>query len=154
MQEREKDWLIDEIEEKISILSRRHYLKMPTDLDVKTIKISNILSTYEWDDDLEHKPGFWLSIILEEIDANPDLFPITEKLKQMLQNILPNINKDVYVALVQNNDLINLCNDIGLIEENKFKLEFIFNIHLRKGMGQEYPDFIFFKYIKSVMITI
>jgi hypothetical protein len=121
--------------------------------DVKLVKIINIVFTYEWDYELEDKPRFWLSFMLDLFECFPVVFQVTDKLKQMLQEIKPKIDTTGYVSFKYNENLLDLCNDVGLLTRDGLTItSWNREQFFRKGILL-YEDSRLFKYIKSVMIT-
>jgi hypothetical protein len=110
---------------------------------------------YEWDYEVEKIPCYKLQTVLTIIDNNEDLFPITVKLEQMLREIHP-IMDDAFVTLRYNENLLDLCNDVGLLNQNSsfHSLTLSANPYLllKKGMPCRDQD-KYSLYIKSVMIT-
>jgi hypothetical protein len=130
----------------------RRYIKNHS-LQIAFIKM---ILNYEWNYELEKVPCYLLSTLLTILDNNEDLFPITVKLENMLREIHP-IMADVFITLNHNETLIDLCNDVGLLNQNSsfHSLTLSANPYLllKKGMPCRDQD-IYSLYIKSVMITI
>jgi hypothetical protein len=111
-----------------------------------------MMLTYEWNmDTFKKNQGEYLTLLITIIDRNKDLFPVTEKLENMLRDIYPKIDF-TWFDLEYNEKLFDLCIDIGMVNLgfNRFT-----PTHVRKGI-HNYERTSFRRlclYVQSVMIT-
>jgi hypothetical protein len=131
---------------------------------ISNIKFITSILNYEWN--YNNLPAmeemFYLSTVLRIIDKNEKLFPVTNKLENMLRETLSGLTSPTNwcIDLLYNEKLLDLCNDVGLFNKNNLGCCFDLGIftpnHVRKGLflssDKKYDRLCL--YIKSVMITI
>jgi hypothetical protein len=129
---------------------------------MNTVYFKNTVLNYEWNHSLDTFLDVCLEMILLIIDSYSSLFPVTLKLETLLREIRSRLNKFIYLHICYNMELINLCVDVGLFNQDPNDIDKCIyytgpsTTIMRKGVIDYVyePDRILFLYVQAVMITI
>jgi hypothetical protein len=141
---------------KITVIASKYHGVGNKERSLQKFAFVKMVLNYEWNHEFVKEDSHCLETLLSLIDRYASLFPVSFKLENMLREAYPLITKDIWVNLVHNNELIDLCNDIGFFNKNEKGYSIMFvnftPIYVRKGLyRKDYHRLCL--YIKAVMIT-